>query len=624
MTEVDGLNTADPKRGWSAEGGLFIVSVAALVLSAAYPQQVWGNAVMVAAASICMIAVGWAWYRRSVSTEEVLLIAFAARLLAFPLLPGLSDDGFRYIWDGWLQASGINPYLFQPSDSVLADLQTSDLYSELNSASYYSVYPPSSQIVFLLGGMGVGLGWEFSWYVIKAIFLSIEFAGIVLLGRLVESRLLLLYAWHPVVILEGAGQGHTEILMAGFLIISLCAYIKKQPGLSVVALTLAAWTKLYPILFIPFLLRKVGWKYLWVVTIVTVALWIPYARIEVVEHIATSLSLYVRSFEFNAGPYYVIKHIGYGITGNDLSKQVGPLLQSIFIITILATTIWHPPLVRMLPSIWLGIVSLLWATATTVHPWYLIGILVLIPFFLHRSKKTNAYLFVGAWMWLSLASLATYFLYSAGESLYWFSVIVGWGGWAVLIMLAAIHTLIPSLMRRRAVSKWNWISQHLDCPSRILDLGAGEGFVGAEAAKSTGAEIVLADVIDLNQTSLPLVRYDGRNLPFSDNYADVILLSYVLHHCEEPRAVLDEVRRVAADRVIVLESVVENQADRMWLSFADRLANRLRSGGEMKEDMLHFDTVYGWRRQFKNAGFTVVVEERRGRWLHKRHLFVLE
>jgi len=227
-------------------------------------------------------------------------------------------------------------------------------------------------------------------------------------------------------------------------------------------------------------------------------------------------------------------------------------------------------------------------------------------------------------MWLSLASFATYFRYSAGESLYWFSVVVGWGGWAILLTFAAVHALIPVLMHRRAVNKWDWISSYLGCPKRILDLGAGEGFVGAEAARSTGIEVVLADVIDMNRTDLPLVRYDGRNLPFDDNYADTILLSYVLHHCEEPRVVLEEVRRVAAGRVIVLESIVENAMDRLWLSVADRLANRLRSGGEMSEDALHFDTVAGWHSQFTDAGFTVVSEERRGRRIHKRHLFVLE
>jgi len=624
MTDIGQSNTATSIRGWSAESGWFIASVVALVFSAAFPQQAWANAAMVVAASACMSAIGWAWYRRSVSTAEVLLLAFVARLLALPLLPGLSDDGFRYIWDGWLQVNGTNPYLYQPADTALTDFQASELYSELNSASYYSVYPPSSQVAFLLGGIGVELSWEFSWYVIKSIFLSVEFTGIVLLGRLVEPRLLLLYAWHPLVILEGAGQGHTEVMMAGFLLISLFAYINKNPSLSVGALTVAAWTKLYPILFIPFLLRRVGWKYLWVAVVVSLALWIPYGRIEVIGHIAMSLDLYVRSFEFNAGPYYALKEIGYLIRGSDLSKQIGPLLQYALLLLVGIAVLNPKCSSRRLYSVWLFICGLLWTTATTVHPWYLIGVLALIPLFLHKNEQANTYLFAGAWIWLSVASIATYFRYSTGESLYWFSVIVGWGGWAVLLMLAAIHTFIPSLMRRRARGKWKWISLYLTSPERILDLGAGEGFVGAEAANDTRAEVILADVIDLNQTSLPFVRYDGRKLPFPDNYADGVLLSYVLHHCEDPRGVLDEVRRVAADRVVVLESVVEHTVDRLWLSFADRLANRLRSGGTMKEDVLHFDTVDGWHRQFKEAGFTVLAEERRGRWLHKRHLFVLE
>jgi alpha-1,6-mannosyltransferase len=624
MTGADGLNTADSKRGWSAEASLLIVSIMALVISAAYPKQVWGNAVMVVAASVCLGAVGWAWYRGSVSTAEVLVFAFAGRLLAFPLLPGLSDDGFRYVWDGWIQASGLNPYLYRPSDPFLADFQDYDLYSKLNSASYYSVYPPSSQLVFLLGGLGTKLGWEIGWYSIKAVFVSVEFIGIVLASRLVKAHLLLLYAWHPLVILEGAGQGHTEILMTGLLFVSLFAYMKERPGLSVAAVTVAGWTKLYPILFIPFLLRRIGWKYVWIVAFITVVLWIPYARLEVVEHIAASLELYVRAFEFNAGPYYLLKQLGYFFADKDLSKLLGPLLQNIFLIAFLIITTTQRKRTHPLPSVWLLVLSLLWITATTVHPWYLVAVLALIPFFLDRHDKASAYLVTAAWMWLSVASLATYFLYSAGELPYWIAVSVGWGGWMVLVMFAGLNTLIPALMRHRAQDKWHWMSAHLDHPERVLDLGAGEGFVGAEAAKSTNAEVILADVIDLNRTSLPFVRYNGRSLPFTDNYFDAVLLSYVLHHCDEPGVVLDEVRRVAADRVIVLESVIENHRDRRWLSFADRLANRLRSAGRMDESTLHFDTVAGWRRQFRDAGLTVVAEERRGRWFHKRHLFVLE
>jgi SAM-dependent methyltransferase len=158
----------------------------------------------------------------------------------------------------------------------------------------------------------------------------------------------------------------------------------------------------------------------------------------------------------------------------------------------------------------------------------------------------------------------------------------------------------------------------------LLDLGAGEGFVGAAATRGSGSEVALADVVDLNRTALPLTLYDGHRLPFADGSFDAVLLVFVLHHCETPDDVLREARRVTRGRVAVLESVVEDGWDRAWLTFADTAANRIRSGGRMPEERLDFDTVEGWWGRFEAAGFKVVAEERRGRWLHKRHLFVLE
>ena len=79
------------------------------------------------------------WRRGSLSMSEVLWGALFLRLAFFPLLPDLTDDPFRYIWDGWLQLEGINPYRFVPSDPALETVQSADLYEKLNSQEYYSI-----------------------------------------------------------------------------------------------------------------------------------------------------------------------------------------------------------------------------------------------------------------------------------------------------------------------------------------------------------------------------------------------------------------------------------------------------------------------------------------------------
>lgn len=623
MTAPDRGVPEQRRRGWLFERGLFVLSVVMLVASAAlHPEQ--GGGPFVVAAVVCLGTVGAAWYRDEVSTREVLLFAIVARLLAFPLLPSLSDDGYRYLWDGWLQASGTNPFLYRPSDPALAGLHDSELYSRLNSAEYYSVYPPASQVVFWLGGMVQAMDWRLGWYVIKGVFVGVECLGLWAASRFVAPRALILYAWHPLVIIEGAGQGHTEVAMIGFLLLSLAAYRRRRPGGAVAALTVAGWFKLYPLALAPFLLRRVGWRYLAVAAVVSVGLLVPFVHPDVPSNVAASLDLYVRLFEFNAGPYYLLKMVGGWWTGEDVSKTLGPALRVAFVVGLAGLYALDRRHQRPLPWIWVLALGWLWATATTVHPWYLLGMLALLPFTIDESSGAGAWLHAAAWLWLSLGSMATYLFYTAAPSLYWAAVWIGWTGWAVLLALSGLMLGLPALMGRRGAAKWDWLRSYVGTPRRLLDLGAGEGFVGEQAARDTGAAVVLADVVDMNRTDLPLVLYDGRRLPFADDAFDATLLVFVLHHSEAPLSVLREVRRVTRGRVVVVESVVESRGDLIWLTFADRLANRLRSGGRMQEGDLHFGTVVAWREQFRAAGFDVVHDERRGRRLHKRHLFVLE
>lgn len=627
MTEPHrGVLSLRRRRGWLVERGLFLASVGLLVASAAvHPQQ--GSGSLVFAAFVCASAVGLAWFRDDVSTCEVLVFALLARLIAFPLLPSLSDDGFRYVWDGWLQARGVNPYLFRPADSALGAFQSSEVYSRLNSSDYYSVYPPASQVVFWLGSIARTFGWESSWYLIKGVFVAIEVLGLWAASRVVSPRALLLYAWHPLVIIEGAGQAHTETAMVGFLLMAVVAYRRERPLAAVAALTVAGWFKLYPLALLPFLFRRVGWKYAGVALVVSLGLVVPFAHPAVLGHIVESLELYVRRFEFNAGPYYLLKRVGWWWSGEDVSKTLGPALRIAFLVSLGALYAQDARSRWPLVWVWVLVLGVLWATATTVHPWYLLGVLALLPFTVDNESPraaSGAGFHAAAWLWLTLASLVTYLFYSVGSTPYWVAVWVGWGGWALLLTVAGARYSLPVVMRRRAEAKWRWLRLFLENPRHVLDLGAGEGYVGEAVARDTGASVVLADVIDFNQTELPLVRYGGQRLPFAAGAFDTTLLVFVLHHSDDPSEVLAEAKRVTSGRVVVLESVVENRTDLLWLTFADRLANRVRSGGRMEEEDLRFGTVAVWRERFAALGFDVVAEERRGRWLHKRHLFVLE
>ncbi|TMJ93674.1 MAG: hypothetical protein E6G74_23950, partial [Alphaproteobacteria bacterium] len=81
---------------------------------------------------------------------SILLVGVAMRCLLLPGTP-VSNDLFRYIWDGRVQAAGINPYLYVPSDATLSALRDAAIYPFINRADYApTIYPPTSQIVFYL------------------------------------------------------------------------------------------------------------------------------------------------------------------------------------------------------------------------------------------------------------------------------------------------------------------------------------------------------------------------------------------------------------------------------------------------------------------------------------------
>ena len=605
----------------------FLLSTLLLILAGV---AVWGvtHGEAVGYTAVVAAAIGWGGavaliaMRGRVTPLWFWGLVLGLRLLAFPLLPELSDDGYRYVWDGKLQHEGVNPYAYRPTDPALAPWRDGPLFPRLNSAGYYSVYPPASQVVFWAAGFFED--WQIGWYVIKALFLVLEGVGLWALSRLVALRWAILYAWHPLAVLEIAGQGHTEAGMVAGLLVALWAVRTQRGTLATAALTAAGWFKLYPLVMLPFLFRRIGWRYVGVAIGLSAVVWLPYWAPFVVPHVSESLGLYVRLFEFNAGPYYAAKETLRFATGNDWSKSLGPLLQGMFLLGLAALYFYVAS--RRWGSAWLWIVvlGLFLATATTVHPWYLLGVLAVLPATI--NPNTPATLWHGAaWFWLALASVGTYLLYSHGPFPYWTATVVGWGGWAFLLIGAVYLYLLPRLMQRRGRAKWRWIRMHVPLPERVLDLGAGEGYVGL-AAYQEGAAVQLADVVDFNRTDLPHQLLAGNELPFGDDAFDATLLVFVLHHVERPGALLEEARRVTEGPLVVIESVVETPWDRWWLPRADRWANRLRSGGAMREQEEHvtFRSVAEWRGVFARLELGVTAEERRGQFFHRRQLFVLQ
>jgi ubiquinone/menaquinone biosynthesis C-methylase UbiE len=162
---------------------------------------------------------------------------------------------------------------------------------------------------------------------------------------------------------------------------------------------------------------------------------------------------------------------------------------------------------------------------------------------------------------------------------------------------------------------------------RLLDLGAGEGWVAEALRALRPAWFCSVDVGPFQLARGPYILYDGARLPFRDGSFDTTLISLALHHCEEPEAVLDEAVRVTRSRLLVVESVYRNSHERFWLDVLDGRLNGYRHGGVMTVP-LAFRRPEEWRALFESRGLRLITLQWLGstleRLVHHPLLFVME
>ena len=183
----------------------------------------------------------------------ILLVAASVRAELVSQTPYLSTDVYRYIWDGRVQASGINPYRYLPSDSELAHLRDDDIYGHINRRDFaHTIYPPVAQGIFL----GINLLSPSSVSAFKIAMSIFDLAAIVAIMLALQRSGLtpvyaIVYAWHPLPVWESAHSGHIESAAIAFVAAALLARSYGKPVLTGVALAFATLVKFYPALLLP-------------------------------------------------------------------------------------------------------------------------------------------------------------------------------------------------------------------------------------------------------------------------------------------------------------------------------------------------------------------------------------
>ncbi len=189
-------------------------------------------------------------------------VLFRAMLLSQP--PWLSNDIYRYLWDARLVDRGVNPYAFSPQADELTGLRDSVIFPKVDHKYVYSVYPPLLQGLFW-AGLRVSQAFAVPAFAgLKLIFALVDLGLVCVLFRLltqaqIDPRWALLYAWHPLPIIEIAGSGHTDGVGACALVLTISCLIQRRFSAAAVFLALGFLVKFITIFFLPFLFLAV-WK----------------------------------------------------------------------------------------------------------------------------------------------------------------------------------------------------------------------------------------------------------------------------------------------------------------------------------------------------------------------------
>jgi SAM-dependent methyltransferase len=623
-------------------GELLLLALVVLTAGAALafpPRDRVPLFLVVVLGSFALYAGAYLWSRdRLAQLDGRRLVAFlmltaACLRVAAALAPtSLSDDVFRYVWDGRLLLEGINPYLERPATLWASGQFDDPLFNRLNSPDYYSVYPPLAQAVFGLStGLADGLGLPAD-RVLRLVLGLLDVATVGLLvialrrlGRRPEAAAL--YAWNPLVFWEVAAGGHSEAAMLPFLVLAVVAATGRRGWGLGLALGLAALAKLTALLLAPvlgwYLVRRMGWRRgllgaglaavlaAGVVAVGYAPLWFD----GLVANHRESLELYFGHFIFNSPLFELARGaLGYveGVTP-DVSPQIAPVFNGAVLAVLGVATLSVNGRSHRLAGGLLAVALANVLLSSVFHPWYL-----LLPLLLG--------VLAGAWSPLVLSAFValSYLAYDPAVAAVPGRVspdlmAVQFIPFGLVLALDLFRAALGPILRRRARRKFRAFREFLPPACRLLDIGAGEGFVSACAARA-GHRPRLVDVVDDNQTELPHQVYDGRHLPFEADRFDACLLAYVLHHCQSPRTVLEEAVRVSRGLVIVMESVYESRRDLSILTFLDHLANWFRG---IPVEPLHFDTQAGWRERFEALGLRVQAERQLGEVVHKHVLFVL-
>jgi alpha-1,6-mannosyltransferase len=360
-------------------------------LNACMPEFI---GLMLFAGILYVIGVFWVG-RFRLGAPALLIILASAILFRVVLLSApstLSDDVYRYQWDGRAQRAHLNPYVVFPNEEGLEWLQNPE-HPEPPGEETPTIYPPLSEFAYRLIETVSG-------YKRVSTILDLASAGLLMLLLAAMNQPLhrvLVYAWNPAVLISFAMSGHFDSLAILTFLGALFFLLTNRSALSMGALALSFLSKLFPVLLLPIVVKRLRFAHLGLFASLVIAFYLPFSGAGL--HLLDGARNYARDWTNNASFFHLLRYVAGSHVGAEVVAGVMLLAAIGYLARRQTAPLWSSLILT-------GGVLLV---SPTAYPWYFTWAVPFLSFYASA-----------AWLLMSVTSVLGYtpaITFGAGEPL---------------------------------------------------------------------------------------------------------------------------------------------------------------------------------------------------------------
>lgn len=370
--------------------------------------------------------------------KQLVLLSIVYRLIFLLATPNLSQDFFRFFWDGQLVLQGINPYLENVNYYFAEGLDYKINHAEILrqgmgelNASHYSNYPPFSQFLYAISAWFAGKSITGFIIALRLLLIGFDmlfifFARKILLYFKQDPKNLFWYILNPLCLLEITGNLHLEGVMIALFVAGFYFILKQKYWWSALFISLSITTKLMSVIFLLILLLyffkqfsfpsnfkrflKFGLGLILYLLIQFAWFYSP----TFISNYSETISLWFGKFEFNASLFYIVRWLGFQVVGWNVIQTYSQFMPLVSIFCFLIILFKRGAKPEMVLGSFMWMLCVYYFLSTTIHPWYILFPLALSVFTRFR--------FLIVWSFLILLSYYAYKPERVEES-YWLLIL---------------------------------------------------------------------------------------------------------------------------------------------------------------------------------------------------------